>query len=85
MPIEQTHEPLKLDAEQRRDLQRRAHVAWIKNGGTESPNARSGIKVRKGLVYVVLHGASGVLAVYRARTDNGMLRRMKRWPDSVGN
>ena len=85
MAIEQRHDPFKPDAEQRKDLQRRAHVAWIKSGGTEAPNERSDVKVRKGLVYVVLHGASGVLAVYRARTDNGLLRRMKRWPGSVGN
>jgi len=35
---------------------------------------------------IVLHGASGVMAVYRARQvkeDYLMLRRMKRWPGSI--
>jgi hypothetical protein len=33
-----------------------------------------------GLQYVILRNVDGVLAVYRVRTDNGLLRRMKRWP-----
>ena len=93
MTIEQRHDPLKPDAEQRKDLLRRALAAWFQTGGTEAPNDLSGVKVRKGLVYVVLHGASGVLAVYRARqvqaagnaSPRAMLQRMKRWPESVGN
>jgi hypothetical protein len=84
MPIEQTHEPLKLDETQRAELVRRAYAAWFKSGGTEVPDDRSGVKMRKGLAYVVLHGASGVLVVYRVRPDNLALRAMKRWPESVG-
>jgi hypothetical protein len=84
MPIEQTHTPLKLDADQRAELVRRAYVAWFKGGGTEMPNDSSGVKMRLGLAYVVLHGAAGVLAVYRVRPDNLALRVMKRWPESVG-
>lgn len=84
MPIEQVHEPLKLDNDQRVDLQRRAMAAWFKAGGTEVPNERSGVRLRLGLAYVVLHGASGVLVVYRVRPDNLALRAMKRWPESVG-
>lgn len=41
--------------------------------------------MRLGLAYVVLHGASGVLAVYRVRPDNLALRVLKRWSESVGN
>jgi hypothetical protein len=86
MPIEQTCPPLKLDAYQRAELVRRAYVAWFKAGGTEIPdNDRSGVKMRLGLAYVVLHGVAGVLAVYRVRPDNLALRVMKRWPESVGN
>ena len=84
MPIEQTHEPLKLDADQRADLLRRAMAAWFKTGGTEMPNESSGVKMRLGLAYVVLHGVADVLAVYRVRPDNLALRAMKRWPESVG-
>ena len=83
MPIEQIHKPLKLDAAQRADISRRAMAAWFKAGGTEIPNESSGIKVRLGLAYAVLHGANGVLAVYRVRPDNLALRIMKRWPASV--
>ena len=83
MPIEQTHEPLKLDAAQRADLTRRAMAAWFKAGGTEPPSGASGVKMRLGLAYVVLHGAAGVLAVYRVRPDNLALRVMKRWPASL--
>ena len=84
MPIEQTHEPLKLDADQRADLLRRAMAAWFKTGNTELPTESSGVKMRLGLAYVVLHGAARVLAVYRVRPDNLALRAMKRWPESVG-
>jgi hypothetical protein len=83
MPIEQTHAPLKLDVTQRADLVRRAMAAWFKSGGTEVPSEASGVKMRLGLAYVVLHGAGGLLAVYRVRPDNLALRVMKRWPASV--
>lgn len=85
MPIDQSHEPLKLDATQRADLIRRAKAAWFKEGGTETPSEASGVKMRLGLAYVVLHGAGGVLAVYRIRQvkDFLMLRVMKRWPESL--
>ena len=43
----------------------------------------SRVKVHQGRVYAVLHGISGVLAVYRARPDNMGLRAMNRWPASV--
>lgn len=84
MPKEQVHEPLKLDADQRADLLRRAMAAWFKTGGTETPTGASGIKMRLGLAYVALHGSTGLLAVYRVRPDNLALRAMKRWPESVG-
>ena len=83
MPIDQTHAPLKLDASQRADLTRRAMAAWFKAGGTETPSGASGVKMRLGLAYVVLHGSNGVLAVYRVRPDNLALRVMKRWPASL--
>lgn len=84
MPIDKKHPPLTPDTEQCADLLRRAQVAWIKTGGTEPPNKRSAVQIDAGLVYVVLRGKKGVLAVYRARTDNGLLRRMKRWPETIG-
>jgi hypothetical protein len=58
-------------------------AAWFKSGGTQVPNEASAVKVRLGLAYVVLHGAGGLLAVYRVRPDNLGLRVMKRWPASI--
>jgi hypothetical protein len=85
MVKEQVYDTPRLDTGQRTELLRRAYAAWFKGGGKEMPNAeRSGVKVRLRLVYVVLHGAAGVLVVYRVRPDNLALRAMKRWPESVG-
>jgi hypothetical protein len=84
MPKEQVWETPKLTADQRAELVRRAYAAWFKAGGTEMPDSeRSAVKVRLGLVYVVLHGAAGVLAVYRVRPDNLALRRMARPPKNL--
>lgn len=49
------------------------------------PSGASGIKMHQGRAYAVLHGKSGVLAVYRVRqvNDDLMLRVLKRWPASV--
>ena len=95
MPFERTHAPLALDDEQRADLVRRAMVAWIKDGGTPMPGKRSGVTEDAGLVYVVLRGPKRVLGVYRAQprrvasTGSGtpaqvQLRRLTRWPESLG-
>ena len=45
--------------------------------------SRSGVRMLKGLGYVVLWDAGDVAAVYRIRPDNLALRRMKRWPAMV--
>lgn len=83
MPIEKVHELTEPDTAGIADLVRRATVAWLQSGGTELPSNASGFKLHKGLGYAVLHGSGGVLAVYRVRPDNLMLRRMKRWPAGV--
>ena len=57
-----------------------ATIAWLQAGGTELPTPQSGLKLSKGLAYVVLHGTVGVLAVFRVRPYNLALRLMKRWP-----
>lgn len=85
MVKEQIYDTPKLDESQRADLVRRAYAAWFKSGGVDIPTDRSTVKTRLGLVYVVLHGADGVLAVYRVRPDNLALRMIKRWPASLGN
>lgn len=86
MPIEKTHEFRRPSKEEAADFVRRATIAWLQDkseGSKEVPNARSTVRVARGLGYVVLNGASGVLAVYRIRPDNLALRRMKRWPESI--
>lgn len=61
------------------ELTRRAFAAYFRTGGTGQPGKASGVVERDGKRYVVLQNARGVLAVYRVRND-GMLRRMRRWP-----
>ena len=79
MPIEKRHEFAKPSPDIEADLIRRASAAWQQGGEGEGP-ALGAFKLHKGLGYVVLRGAGGVLAVYRVRPDNLALRRLKRWP-----
>lgn len=83
MAIAKTHEFKRPDDAEASDLLRRATVAWLQAGGQGMPDERSGFRLLKGLGYVVLHAASGVLAVYRVRSDNRALRRMVRWPKGL--
>lgn len=83
VPIEQVHTFAMPDAEQCADLVRRARVALLQAGDARPPDDRSGVKLHKGLGYVVLRDTEGTLAVYRVRPDNLMLRRMKRWPAAL--
>ena len=46
------------------------------------PASSSGLRTANGHDYVVLENGNGVLAVYRVRND-GVLRRMKRWPKEI--
>lgn len=64
------------------ELTRRAFAAYFRTGGTEQPTKHSGVVERDGKLYVVLSTARGILAVYRVRND-GMLRRMRRWPSDL--
>lgn len=83
MPIDQVHEFTKPTRAESADLVRRATIAWLQDGNTELPTSTSCVRMASGLGYVVLHGASGLLAVYRIRPDNLALRRMKRWPGNI--
>ncbi|MGU3501882.1 hypothetical protein [Mycobacterium sp. C31M] len=67
---------------ERDDLTRRAFAAYFRSGGTDQPTRGSGVVERDGKLYVVLGSARGILAVYRVRND-GMLRRMRRWPSDL--
>ena len=60
-------------------LYRRAMAAYWRTGGTEQPSRASGVQEHNGHRYVVLRAGGTVLAVYRIRND-GMLKRMRRWP-----
>ncbi len=61
---------------------RRAFAAYFRAGGVDQP-ANDSREVEHGAHrYVVLRNVSGTLAVYRVRND-GMLRRMRRWPKEV--
>ena len=48
------------------------------------PSKRSSVINHDGLKYVVLCSVGGVvIAVYRVRSDTGLLRRLKRWPAAL--
>lgn len=63
------------------DLTKRAMAAYFKfSEGADQPSAGgSGCVEHEGKQYVVLQSVRGLLAVYRVRND-GMLKRLKRWP-----
>ena len=84
MPKPKVHEFKELTPDEKADLLRRAKAAWAATGEDGTPTQASGVVVQDGLGYVVLHGRGAVLAVYRVRPDNGALRRLKRWPQSLG-
>jgi len=66
---------------------RRAIAAFFRSGGPSvnmpMPANTSSVQEHGGKFYVELHNVNGTLAVYRIRND-GMLKRMKRWPKEVG-
>jgi hypothetical protein len=67
------------------DLVARATVAYLRSDADSAIVSQpsmtiSDVVTHAGLQYVILRNVDGVLAVYRVRTDNGLLRRMKRWP-----
>lgn len=66
-------------------LCRRAMAAYFRTPDSVSPAQPSGggaVTEHDGRLYVVLQNVGGVLAVYRVQND-GILRRMKRWPREV--
>lgn len=78
--------PAKFDGD---DLTRRAFAAWYRSCKAEGavpdqPSAGSGVVEHGGRLYVQLHNVNGILAVYRVRND-GMLRRMRRWPQALAS
>ncbi|MFD0667347.1 hypothetical protein ACT80S_06485 [Ramlibacter sp. MAHUQ-53] len=84
MPREQTHVFKPPAEEVCADLTRRAKVAWFASEADAGhPDDTSGYVTFKGLGYVVLRHAGMALAVYRVRSDNLMLRRMKRPPKGL--
>lgn len=83
MPIEQKHTFRDPDTETQSNLVRRAKAAWFDSGGQEHPDEGSGYVSLAGLGYVVLRCNGALIAVYRVRSDNLMLRRMKRPPKGL--
>jgi hypothetical protein len=46
------------------------------------PSSASGTVEHEKKTYVVLRNVNGIMAVYRVRND-GMLKRLRRWPAAV--
>lgn len=69
------------------ELYNRAIAAYYKysDGGTpqQPSEADSGVAEHEGKQYVVLRNVGGVLAVYRIRKYDGVLKRMQRWPAAI--
>ena len=80
MPIKQVHAFVTPKSEMRADLIRRAKAAWLESESQGAPDGTSGFVIHGGLDYIVLRQSGDVLGVYRVRSDNLMLRRMKRPP-----
>lgn len=65
------------------ELLKRSMAAYFRSGEGQPPSTSdSGLMVHNGHQYMVLRNSSGTLAVYRVRND-GMLKRLKRWPDAL--
>ena len=84
MPIEKTHVFKAPAPEERSDLIRRAKAAWFETELGGAPDETSAFVMRDGLGYVVLRQHGEAIGVYRVRSDNLMLRRMKRPPKGLG-
>lgn len=69
-------------------LVRRAFAAYYRSapagGSLPEPANTSFLCDLDGKQYVVLGNMNGVLAVYRVRTYDGILKRMRRWPAELG-
>lgn len=66
----------------------RAHRIFVsKNGGVADipSNSASGVFAHAGREYVVLRNVRGIMAIYRIRSDTGVLRRLKRWSAALVN
>jgi hypothetical protein len=64
------------------DLIRRAFASWFRTGGIDQPSNASGLVEHDGKQYVVLRNTTGPLAIYRI-TNQGSLKRLRRWPDAL--
>ena len=63
------------------ELQRRALAAYFRSGGNGHPDpALSSVEEHDGKRYVMLRNADGILACYRIRKFDGMLKRLVRIP-----
>jgi hypothetical protein len=68
------------------DLTRRALGAYFRTGGEYSmqpSGSASGVEFHNGKAYVALRNGGGLLAVYRVQ-NNGILKRLRRWPAALG-
>ena len=65
------------------DLTRKALAAYYRSGGREWPDESSGPREAEGLQYVVLEKDGKPLAIYRVRSYDGVLRRLRRWPKAL--
>jgi hypothetical protein len=81
--VKKKQKPQELELEEG-EYVRRAMAAFLRSSsyGVPMPANTSGVVEHGGKFYVELHNVNGTLAVYRIRND-GILKRLKRWPKEV--
>ena len=62
------------------DLTAKALAAYYRSGGREWPDEFSGPQAVDGRQYVVLEKDGKLLAIYRVRSYDRVLKRLRRWP-----
>jgi len=66
------------------ELVRHSIAAYFRAGGLDQPDGdKSSAEKFQGKYYTVLRNSDGVLAVYRIRAFDAVLKRLRRWPSEI--
>jgi len=64
------------------DIENRALAAYYRTGYQPKQHSYTATVEHNGLTYVTIYNTYELLAVYRVRND-GVLKRLKRWPSAL--
>lgn len=65
------------------DLVRRALAAYFRSGEHDQPSKGGRVAAHDGKFYVLLRSVRGLVAVYRIRAYDAVLKRLRRWPEEI--